>query len=89
MAGITAPLTTAMKVDAKAALAALGRTGTSYSARELRHFVIQWLVSTGLSKNQAIASSTGQRWFTVGANVIDGVFASVTNAQINVETGLD
>ena len=86
MAGITAPLNSAMKVDAKAALAAKGISSGSYSARELRHIVIQWLVSTGLSKNAAIASSTGQRWFTDGANVTDGVFASAANAAINVSS---
>ena len=86
MAGITVPLSSAMKADAKTALAALGRTGTSYSARELRHIVIQYLVSTGLTKNQAVASTAGQRWFTDGANVTDGVFASAANAQINVSS---
>jgi len=83
MAGITAPLNSAMKVDAKAALAAKGISSGSYSARELRHIVIQWLVSTGLSKNAAIASSTGQRWFS-NANVTDGVFASAANAKIDI-----
>jgi hypothetical protein len=51
--------------------------------------VIQYLVSTGLTKNQAIASVTGQRWFTAGANVTDGVFASPANALIDITSGLD
>jgi hypothetical protein len=89
MAGITAPLNSQMKADAKTALTAAGITSGSYSARQLRHIVIQYLVSTGLTKNQAIASVTGQRWFTAGANVTDGVFDSPANALIDITSGLD
>ena len=88
MAGITAPLNSTMKADAKTALTAAGITSGSYSARQLRHIVIQYLVSTGLTKNQAIASVTGQRWFS-NANVTDGVFANAANALIDITSGLD
>jgi len=88
MAGITAPLTNAMKADAKTALTAAGITSGSYSARELRHIVIQYLVGTGLTKGQALASTTGQRWVS-NANVTGGVFASAANALIDITSGLD
>ena len=88
MAGITAPLNSTMKADARTALAAAGITSGSYSARQLRHIVIQYLVGTGMSKNQAIASTVGQRWFS-NANVTDGVFASPANALIDITSGLD
>jgi hypothetical protein len=82
--GITAPLTTQMQADAKTALTARGISSGSYSARELRHIVIQYLVSTGMTKNAALASATGQRWHTAGANISNGVWADAANAAIDV-----